>query len=379
MKKQHKHQPLFLPFISFCLFFFVGSGSTFAQEAYSFDALRTGSARSASPDAAYHLVKRGETLYSISRQYDMTVGELKSLNGLRGNLIKAGHRLKVQAPASTARGLDGVVSFAVERGRGQAAPPSQPLDQIDAELEILADTRASYPPPIARSSEYLPPVVPASSLPNTLSLEKKQYYKVRKGDDLYSIADTYEVSVDELKSWNALTEVRPGDVLVVRKWYETVDRSVTDLPANEPAAADHGNLIRTSSEAASLRLQRAVEEESMSLSRLAEPQTQARGMVQPVSEGYRPQASEWTRGTTAVTGPYLEYENKAYNNQRFYASHPTLPIGSTIKMALPDNPGYIELVVVDRMVRGYNAVVGLSPACAKILRDARTEVVTIRH
>ncbi|MFZ5898707.1 MAG: LysM peptidoglycan-binding domain-containing protein [Bacillota bacterium] len=45
--------------------------------------------------AATHTVSSGESLYSISRLYGTTVTEIKSLNGLRGNIIHPGQKLEV--------------------------------------------------------------------------------------------------------------------------------------------------------------------------------------------------------------------------------------------------------------------------------------------
>ena len=42
-----------------------------------------------------HTVKKGETLYSISRMYSLTVDELKKNNGLRDNTISIGQQLNV--------------------------------------------------------------------------------------------------------------------------------------------------------------------------------------------------------------------------------------------------------------------------------------------
>ena len=44
----------------------------------------------------YHLVKKGDTLYSISIKYKTTVEKLKRLNNLRGNAINTGEWLKVK-------------------------------------------------------------------------------------------------------------------------------------------------------------------------------------------------------------------------------------------------------------------------------------------
>jgi flagellum-specific peptidoglycan hydrolase FlgJ len=42
-----------------------------------------------------YVVKQGDTLYSLSRRFGMTVEELRSLNGLKGNAINIGQTLKV--------------------------------------------------------------------------------------------------------------------------------------------------------------------------------------------------------------------------------------------------------------------------------------------
>ncbi|OZV66626.1 LysM peptidoglycan-binding domain-containing protein [Winogradskyella aurantia] len=46
--------------------------------------------------ADFHVVQKGETLYSISNQYNLTVTELKNLNNLQSDLVKIGQRLKVR-------------------------------------------------------------------------------------------------------------------------------------------------------------------------------------------------------------------------------------------------------------------------------------------
>lgn len=44
----------------------------------------------------YHLVQKGDTLYSLSKRYDTTVEAIKTLNGLSDNLISVGQKLRVQ-------------------------------------------------------------------------------------------------------------------------------------------------------------------------------------------------------------------------------------------------------------------------------------------
>lgn len=52
--------------------------------------------------AEVHRVKKGETLYSLSKKYNTTVDELKKLNGLKSDLINANQVLKLKTKKSVA-------------------------------------------------------------------------------------------------------------------------------------------------------------------------------------------------------------------------------------------------------------------------------------
>jgi len=45
---------------------------------------------------AFHFVQPGETLYSISRKYSVSVDQVKEWNRLTGNQIEVGQRLRVR-------------------------------------------------------------------------------------------------------------------------------------------------------------------------------------------------------------------------------------------------------------------------------------------
>ena len=49
----------------------------------------------------YHLVRRGQNLQSISRRYGVSVKKLKQINGIRGSLIYTGQKLKIRDNIST--------------------------------------------------------------------------------------------------------------------------------------------------------------------------------------------------------------------------------------------------------------------------------------
>ena len=47
-------------------------------------------------DEVYHVIKKGETLYKIATDHGMTVGKLKSMNGLKTNIIQIGQKLRIK-------------------------------------------------------------------------------------------------------------------------------------------------------------------------------------------------------------------------------------------------------------------------------------------
>jgi LysM repeat protein len=57
----------------------------------------TSESGSAGSDWITHTVRKGNTLYSISRDYDVTVDKIRSQNKLSGNEIKVGQVLKIKA------------------------------------------------------------------------------------------------------------------------------------------------------------------------------------------------------------------------------------------------------------------------------------------
>ena len=52
--------------------------------------------------ASVHTVKKGDTLYKISRQYNITVSTLKSINNLKSDLIKPNQKIKLKKATTTA-------------------------------------------------------------------------------------------------------------------------------------------------------------------------------------------------------------------------------------------------------------------------------------
>lgn len=127
-----------------------------------------------------HKVKKGETLYSISRDYNVTVAAIIRENDVPRNEIQAGQMLKI--PPSDFE------TFVQEEPEAETKPQTQSQNQ------------AAAPAPEKK------PVKP----------EPKKYHKVLKGESLAGIAKKYNVSVREIKDANdGLLFPMPGMKLVI--------------------------------------------------------------------------------------------------------------------------------------------------------------------
>jgi LysM repeat protein len=95
-----------------------------------------------------HYVSMGETLYNISQKYNVSVEDIKTANGLKNDQISLGMELKIQKPQKGA---------------------------------IIV-------------------------------------YKVQSGDTLYSISRKFSVSVEEIKSWNKISDnsINVGQTIEIR-------------------------------------------------------------------------------------------------------------------------------------------------------------------
>lgn len=139
-------------------------------------------------DSNYYTVKSGDSLWSISRKLGITVDELKSANNLSSNLLSVGQNLIIPGKEAQATGDE----YVVKKGDtlySIARKYNTSVDNLKSINNITTDSLA---------------IGQIIKLPSTSSTASNTYI-VKKGDSLYSIARTYNTSVDKLKEINNLT------------------------------------------------------------------------------------------------------------------------------------------------------------------------------
>jgi len=62
----------------------------------------------------WHIVEEGETMYALSKKYGISVDDIKVLNGLEGNNIFPGQKLKIKEESSSSVDINGDLKSPVE-------------------------------------------------------------------------------------------------------------------------------------------------------------------------------------------------------------------------------------------------------------------------
>lgn len=162
-------------------------------------------------DSNYYTVKSGDSLWSISRKFGVTVAELKEANNLSSNLLSIGQNLII--PGKVPEKVSD--EYVVQKGDtlySIARKFNTSVDNLKSLNNITTDSLA---------------IGQIFKIPGEESITDNTY-TVKKGDSLYSIARTYGTTVDKLKDINNLTSnnLSIGQVLKLPSGDTTKDNVV---------------------------------------------------------------------------------------------------------------------------------------------------------
>jgi len=151
----------------------------------------------------YHKVKKGDNLGEISDKYGVAVADVKKWNHLKGSNIPLGANIKIIKN-------ERVVTVVRKEVKG-----NKPA--LDAKTETA---------------------VASNDTDSEATENPKDYYQVQRGDNLFSIAKKFNVSLEDLKKWNNLDDlnVQQGSKLALAN---TAEEAKEDEPKTETKIVEY--------------------------------------------------------------------------------------------------------------------------------------------
>lgn len=199
-------------------------------------------------------VKSGETMSSVAKKFGMTVTELKTLNNLKKNYLKVNQRLLVYTKSSAVKTNSSLTSSSsTNQGTNHASendhPAQKPAPNQSATKSIhvvksgesLGLIASKYQCTVSElmqwnnlsSSKILvgqklkvsgqaqsASGETASKMTTTASSARFFYYTIQPGDNLWDIANKFDVTVSQIKNLNAMknaSRIKPGQKIKVPK------------------------------------------------------------------------------------------------------------------------------------------------------------------
>jgi len=240
---------------------------------------------STSSKIKYHKVRRGDSLSEISDKYGISLSDLKKWNRLRSNKAPLGRNLKIYTNENTAVAVtskhttkdtastavasatnkifkeekvvsykDVVKYYRVKKGDnlgeisdkyGVSVAEIKKWNKLKsnnialgANLKIVKNERVVTTVRKEVKADKIETAVAANDNTTEENTQTSDFYEVQKGDNLFSIAKKFNVSIEDLKKWNNLEDlnVQLGSKLALANKEET---AVVEAPKTETKIVEH--------------------------------------------------------------------------------------------------------------------------------------------
>ncbi|MEH7427085.1 LysM peptidoglycan-binding domain-containing protein [Priestia megaterium] len=179
-----------------------------------------GIADAASADTDTHKVKAGETLFSISKQHNVTVEDLKKWNGLSSTLIYANQTLQIgststdspssSTPTTTSSNhtytvKSGDTLYRIAKNNGTSVQQLKEWNNLSSHLIYVNQVLKISGTGTVSSSPSAPVQEKTNETQASPAPSNSKSYKVQPGDTMWSIAQRHGISISQLKQWNNLS------------------------------------------------------------------------------------------------------------------------------------------------------------------------------
>lgn len=149
-----------------------------------------------------HVVKSGETLSSIAKKHGVSITDIKKWNHMKSNVVNKGQRLSIK-----------------KTSRERVATPETYTSTINT--SSTSNTSSVSKP---ETNTYTAPSTALSSSTSTKTIEvwetvpTTKYHYVKSGETLTEIADKYNVTLSQIRSWNHISgsKIYKGQKLAIK-------------------------------------------------------------------------------------------------------------------------------------------------------------------
>lgn len=232
-----------------------------------------------------HQVKPTETLFSISRMYNVKIDDIRNWNNLSGSELNIGQEIIIKTENQSVS------------------------EQSESSNEVASST------PVDAASSV------SASDKDTLveSSDAKVVHTVEPTQTLFSISRMYNVTVDDLKKWNELdqSELNVGQKLIVKR--KTEKEVLAEVkPEKKPDITAHDKTI----------IKETFEEYDSSSQRTSKAENEKAEKVKP-AQTQIPNASG---GSKIVELGFAEVIEGTDDTKKFRALHKTAPVGTIIQV-----------------------------------------------
>ena len=180
--------------------------------------------RNVSQTPIYHTVRAGDNLTNIARRHNTTVAQIREWNELRSSTIHANQRLIVgfegQAPTTQRTRFhivqSGETLSAISRRHDVDVLDLMEFNKLSG-FTIFPGQRIWLEDGHVAEARAEQPTIPLT--PRETGTPTPATHTVRRGENLFRIALLYNVTVDDLRRWNRITNdnIRVGQVLQLRE------------------------------------------------------------------------------------------------------------------------------------------------------------------
>lgn len=185
-----------------------------------------------------HRVVAGDTLGQIAQRYGTSIAEIRRLNNLPNNTIRVGRTLTIPIPTETgstqvasSNTSPGIATQIVSTASSRADQPvqthqvrtGQSLWTIARDYRVSIADLAAWndldPQRPLQVGQTLTIATPTTVSTNASASHRQIQHQVKTGESLWLIAQRYDVSINELRRWNKLSQnavIQPGQTLVLQ-------------------------------------------------------------------------------------------------------------------------------------------------------------------